>query len=320
MRKIAILHNGGGWITNIGNAFLDYGTMAFIRQVYPDSEIYLTSVLNRWISFYIKKYSIRRRKISNTFNAQYHSKVDFVTQAGAFLGKQWISIHGDIFLKLKEKGIKLIICGGGMTDGAYDNDEEIEIARKWLKDIKPYVFISRDEKSFKNFKDIAEYSYNGIDCAFFINDFYKPITFYNSGDYIVLNFDKRPEPTIKELGIQENENIVRVHHSFWHNFPFFLYPKMKKYYYDYPNTMISELPEDYLNIYANAKATYSDRVHACVVSLAYGTPARLFSNTPRSLLMERINAKYITQKLTRPNTKKIEAEKRKQIKFLSEII
>ncbi|OYT59199.1 hypothetical protein B6U81_06505, partial [Thermoplasmatales archaeon ex4484_30] len=90
MKKVAILHNGGGWITNIGNAFLDYGTMAFIRQVYPDSEIYLTSVLNRWISFYIKKYSIRRRKISNTFNAQYHSKVDFVTQAGAFLGKQWI--------------------------------------------------------------------------------------------------------------------------------------------------------------------------------------------------------------------------------------
>jgi len=320
MKKITVLHNGGGWITNIGNAFLDYGTIEFINQACPGANIYLTSVLNRWVSSHIKRVSIIKRKASTTFNIQYYSKVDYVTQAGAFLGKQWISTHGDVFLRLKEKGVKLLICGGGMTDSAYNNEEEIETVRKWLKKAKPSIFISRDEKSFECFKGIAEYSYNGIDCAFFVSDSHEPIKLTNSGDYVVLNFDKRPEPSIEELGIEKDEHIIRVHHSFWHNFPLFLYPKMKNYYYNTPNTLISEIPEDYLNIYANAKATYADRVHACVATLAYNKPARLFSGTPRSLLLERIGAFEITKKLTKLDIKKIDVEKQKQIKFLSEII
>ena len=40
MTDIKILHNGGGWATNIGNAFLDYGSMASLHEAIPDADIY----------------------------------------------------------------------------------------------------------------------------------------------------------------------------------------------------------------------------------------------------------------------------------------
>ena len=46
---------------------------------------------------------------------------------------------------------------------------------------------------------------------------------------------------------------------------------------------------DYLLLYRNASEVYSDRVHACIPTLAFGNKARLFSNSPRIALFE--NAK-----------------------------
>jgi len=322
MKKISILHNGGGWITNIGNAFLDFGSIGSVRQACSDAEIHSTSVLNRWISFKIHRgiYGKLFKKLShsdNVFNLQEFSKIDFIVQSGAFLGQDWFDIHGRILFKLKDKGVKLIVNGGGMTDIAY-SEKEIESTREYLKKIKPYIFISRDTKTFDSFSDLAEYSYNGIDCAFFLRDCHKPIDM-DIPPYVVLNFDKEPEPPLQKLEIDSGKLIIRTHHSFWHNFPITEYPRMKRYYYELDNTMISELPYDYLNLYANSSSTYSDRVHACVATFSYGNPARLFSKSPRSHLFDRIGASEITKYILKPDTKKIEKEKQKQIAFLSEI-
>jgi len=323
MKKVTILHNGGGWTTNIGNAFLDMGSMEYLRQASPSGEIYLCSVFNRWISYYARRGVIdwlihRGVSIPNVLNIQEYSKIDYIVQSGAFLGEDWFNIYGELLMKLVNKGVKFIINGGGMTDKTY-KEEKIEETRKYLKKLRPYVFISRDIKSFENFEDLAEYSYNGIDTAFFINDAYKPQQLTTS-PYVILNFDKRPEPSIEELGIINEKQIIRVHHSFWHNFSLPKYLRMRKEYYFRENTMISELPYDYLSLYANTDATYSDRVHACVATLSYGKPARLFSKTPRSLLLERIGAGDITKKLVKPNINKIEREKERQVNFLSEIL
>ena len=134
--------------------------------------------------------------IRDVFNLQENSKIEYITQAGAFLAKHWFDLHGDIFLKLREKGIKVIITGGGMTDSTYDKVEEVQRKRReYLKKIKPYVFISRDSNSFKNFSDIAEHSYNGIDCAFFLSDSYKPLEL--TPPYSVINFDKTSRADVK---------------------------------------------------------------------------------------------------------------------------
>ena len=323
MKEITVLHNGGGWITNIGNAFLDLGSMQSIREACPEADIHLSSVLNRWVSHHIDKGVTgkllnKSAYIDNVFNLQDYAKVDYVTQSGAFLAKHWFDLHGQILLNLKEKGIKVIINGGGMTDSSY-NEDEIEKTRDYLKKLNPYLFISRDERSFENYKDLAEHAYNGIDVAFFLSNFYKAVQL-DLSPYIAINFDKDVEPSMEELDIAVDESIIRTHHSFWHNFPLCNFFKMKSYYYNTKDTMISEIPQDYLNIYANASKTYSDRVHACVATFSYGNPARLFSKSPRSLLFDRIDASEITRKVVNPDLVKINKEKEKQVSFLSEVL
>ena len=324
MKKITILQNGGGWSTNIGNAFIDFGCMACLSEAAIKADIkadvHLTSVLGRWIFYHvsrgIKGYILKRPgKTKNVFNLQNYAKVDYVVQWGAFLSKHWFQLHGDILLRFSKKGTKIIINGGGMGEKAH-SEEEIEETRKYLQKLRPYVLISRDRETFEHFKDLAENSYNGIDCAFWVSGAYVPLKL-DLPEYVILNFDKQPEP--QELNIDGGKLIIRTHHTIWYNFSISQYIKMKKNYYERENTMISEIPYDYLNLYANTTATYSDRVHACVATLAYGNPARLFGNPSRAPLFERIGASKITQELTMPNLDKIEKEKQKQTNFLSEI-
>lgn len=322
MEKITILQNGGGWIDNIGNAFIDLGSMECLREANINADIHNTSVFPMWVFYHVNKgikgWLLKKpgdRTNTNVFNLQNHSKINYVVQSGAFLSKHWFEVHGETLLKLKAKGVGIIINGGGMGESEYSH-EEIERTREYFRKLNPYIFISRDKESFESFKDLAEYSYSGIDAGFFISDHYRPLQL-DVPEYVILNFDKQPEPN---LNIDKSKSVIRTHHSFWCNFAFYQYLKMKKNYYNRENTMISELPYDYLNLYANTSVTYSDRVHACVGTLAYGNPARLFSRTPRSLLFERVGASKITEKVIKLNMDKIEKEKQKQIDFLSETL
>jgi polysaccharide pyruvyl transferase len=58
--------------------------------------------------------------------------------------------------------------------------------------------------------------------------------------------------------------------------------------YRQPNGIVSDEPFTYLAVYAGAALTLSDRVHACVATLAYEKPAMLFTPSRRSHLFERI--------------------------------
>jgi hypothetical protein len=318
--NIKILQNGGGWVDNIGNAFIDFGCNALLKKAIPESKIHLTSVFPRWMFHNINRgiKDILQKNMgdrSYIFNIQDYANVDYIVQCGAFLSKGWFDLHGETLLKLQSKGIRLIINGGGMGETAY-TEEGIEKTRKYLKKLNPYIFISRDEKSFESFKDLAEYSYNGIDVGFFVKDYYEPLNL-DIPDYATVNFDKVPEP---DLNIDPNLEIIRTHQAFWFNFPIHKYPKMKKSYYNKENTLISEIPDDYLNLYANTSVTYSDRVHSCVATFSYGHPAQLFGETPRSLLFDRIGASKIKNKVIHPSETNLEKEKGKQVQFLSEIL
>lgn len=52
------------------------------------------------------------------------TKVDYVTQSGVFLAKHWFDLHGQVQLNLKERGVKLIINGGGMTDSSCNEEKK----------------------------------------------------------------------------------------------------------------------------------------------------------------------------------------------------
>jgi len=322
----------------MGNVFIDLGSMQSLRMAAPESTICQVSGLprilfenryhgwsknilhktfdhptfgerimgRRWHELQIKVENrmLDSQSLKNMFDLGLFIKADFVVIAGCILNNYVIRLYGATLLKLSRQNIKIILNGTG--GGSYSQAER-EVVTKFLKKIKPYAFISRDEPTFERYNHLARYSYNGIDCAFFLSDFFKPANL-NLPKYIVLAFDKYPEPDLR----LDNKLIVRTHHKFIGGIP--------KRYFGKPNTLISDLPEDYLNIYANAASVHSDRVHACVPAISFGTPCKLYYRTCRALLFNRIGLEGINEKLTCADEYELKKEKEKQVAFLSEII
>jgi hypothetical protein len=86
--------------------------------------------------------------------------------------------------------------------------------------------------------------------------------------------------------------------------------------YRQPNGIASDEPYTYLTIYSGADLTLSDRVHACVVTLAYGKPAMLFHPTPRARLFERLGVNNIRSSPTELNLSRLEEERQAELDFL----
>lgn len=123
--------------------------------------------------------------------------------------------------------------------------------------------------------------------------------------YLADVFDRRKLP-----GDFEGRMIVRPEHRF--------FPHMTHKIYRQPNSMASDEPWSYVNIYANADFTLSDRVHACVATLAFGSPAMLFTPSPRSALFGRVGADDIKTKLVTLDLARLEEEQEKEIAWLKE--
>jgi hypothetical protein len=143
---------------------------------------------------------------------------------------------------------------------------------------------------------------------------------------LALNFDKMSEPAPRDVldkHDREYKNgieIVRPHHTVWFPFKISKIPRMYKQYYFKENIFFSDIPQEYIDIYSNAYITFSDRVHACVLTLAYGGEARLFFDTDRSLLFDRVGLSSISDELVSLSSEKIEKEKRKQIDFVESVL
>ena len=335
--KITISFYGGGWPTNIGNSFISLGAVHLLKTAAPTSKIHVASGLPKWIfgvssksvkdkllihsarmlpkwMLSISKRTIKDRlfkkvgtNVKYCFDLMYVIESDYAVFSGTVLNELAVKLYEPIFMKLKENRVKIIFLGAG---GSAYSDTEIIKLRKFLKKINPYAFISRDKQTFKNYGDLAQFSYDGIDCAFFINDYFTPAKL-RLPKYIILNFDKHLEPKLDV----DDKLIIRTHHSYW--------PRLPKGHLSKPNTLISDLPDDYLNLYANTEQLYSDRVHACVATLSFGHPCKLYidnKDEPRASLLDKVDATAIKSKLTYPNTEKIEKEKEKQMRFLSKIL
>lgn len=102
--------------------------------------------------------------------------------------------------------------------------------------------------------------------------------------------------------------IVRTEHR--------VFPHMTHKIYRQPNSTGSDDPWTYIHIYANARYTLSDRVHACVATLAYGHPAMLFTPSPRSALFGRLGLEDIGRRLVSLDPGLLEEEQEKEIEWL----
>lgn len=90
--------------------------------------------------------------------------------------------------------------------------------------------------------------------------------------------------------------------------------------YAQPNAVASDEPFTYFTIYSGAELTLSDRVHACVATLAYGKPAMLSHPTPRARLFERIGAGQIRTQPVSLDMNRLEEERQAEVAFLRDAV
>jgi hypothetical protein len=107
-------------------------------------------------------------------------------------------------------------------------------------------------------------------------------------------------------------NIVRTEHRFT--------PHVTWKIYRQGNVVCTDEPFSYFTIYAGSSLTLTDRVHAAVVTLAYGNPAMLFTPSPRAELFDRLGLSDIRNKPVSLDPQKLQQEKAAQIEFLKEAI
>jgi hypothetical protein len=229
----------------------------------------------------------------------------------------FLDLEGPIIEKLSNRGVKIVFNG---CAGCFNTDDEVNRFKEFLKKINVIGFISRDSVAYNNFKECFPISYDGLDCAFFLSDAFNPLSL-TLKDYVVYTFDNIPEPNITN-----NKRIIRAHHNVFKFFSSSYLDIKRKYmisnFLKHPDTLVSNLPDDYLNLYANTYATYTDRIHACIATLSFGNYAQLFVGSPnknRVIVLERAGVGDISKNLVKLNQNKFNEDKKNQLSTLKKI-
>lgn len=305
MDETRVLYYGGLWPTNMGNSFIDIGAMYLLKETLPEAKVYQASRFSR---FYAQHRGGRGvpwlRNDWQALDVAAYADVDYVVVAGNVTHTDFIRIEGPTIQALVKRGAKFVVLGGGCsiyTRGEYD------AFRDFMRSVDTFAFVARDQTSYDVFNGAARFSYSGIDCAFFLSDALDPMRLCLD-DYVVCTFDDQEFEKGLDL---KGETVVRARH-----YSFGVRERLVK---KLPDTLVSDIPHDYIYLYAGAKATYSDRVHACVATLAFGHEARLFSSTPRAQLFAEVGAGDILTQLTKVDEARMAERKAQELAFLSQI-
>lgn len=283
----------GSWPQNIGNAFFDFGAEAVIRKVLPRAEITRTGGAVHWMfnnsSFFrsgillgiTRKLFPRWNPVNgNSLEIAQLGKFDLLVFAGMSMCEEFVINNGPTILEANRRGVSILGLGAGASQYT---SRETKVFSDFFNKLANSAIITRDLDTYELFKDKIKNISLGIDCGFFVPEYFKPPTIDMDFDAVTFDFFR-----VESQIIKSKRNIIYAHHDLWG--PIIRKRRKKR------STLISDVPEDYLSLYANAGCTYSDRVHACVASLAYGNQAQLFTNSPRKALFERIGAQGINLK------------------------
>ncbi len=295
-----ILVLNGCWSPNIGNAFVNVGIEMIVRKVFKDCEIiYSADAANKWF-FGVPTNSDQYKK--NSFNITKYMDIDLVVWGGMILTRYNFELAENIFMQFSKKEIPILFIGAGADEYT---KEEADYVANILKNIDYVGIITRDDKTYDLFSkyDFLKWKIaKGIDAAFFVSEYNIPEL--NIEPYDVECFDRINAPYIEH----ENKKVIKTHHD--------CFGKLPIRYINEPNTLVSELPYDYLTLYKNVNITYTERVHACIATLAFGNKAKLFSSTVRATLFDKVienGEQKIKNGVVCVDRTKLDSEKRKML-------
>lgn len=347
-KKIAQVY--GFWGQNIGNAFFNVGGGWLLRQMFPNDQVSEIQDQPAYRTFNKKA----NGNPKNDVNLLEYLDSDYIVLQGPLMTESMEAVWGKAFEKFKERGVKVILLGAA---GFKFTKEEEEATKRFFDKYPPAIISTRDSDSYERIKDLCEFTYDGLDSAFFIKDAYTPLS-WKLPPYYTFCFDRWPEPNVKfgqseaqysfEFGdLKWGLDIPSVQQYFSKKGKAWAYlghlldrrklpaeinchmlirpehrvnPDIVFKIYQHANAVSSDEPYTYFNIYANSSLTLSDRVHSCVATIAYGNPAMLFTPSPRAKLFERIGATQIKEKPFQVDMSYLESEKSKQITFLKNAV
>ena len=333
-KKIALLTSVT--FNNIGNGFIDLGAEAALMKALPlNAELFKVSsnanfaatmgqmfmlkenpIIN-WLWVHTMQRAAKKLhdrsyktvKTQNIFSMASMVKCDYFIIPGCVLTVPFFTIYGDLIKRKAEQGSKIIFLG---ASGNFYTEYEVKFVSEYLRKLQPYAIMTRDSLAYKYYANFTKNSYNGIDNVFFVNLLNLPQIDTDLTPYVVLNIEEPKHYRIKEelKNIFKEKNIVYSYHK---PFPYTKVSKLVK-----NGVIVSDNPMDYLLLYRNASEVYSDRVHACIPTLAFVNKARLFSNSPRIALFENAKIPDVRERLV--SIEGLKEMQDKQIAFLASLL
>lgn len=341
-----ILIRGGYYSTNIGNDFYIKGAEYVLRKICPEFRIVTVS---DHPGYYWKDLLGNKSSFLDYASCV---ECDYLILLGPMLDCNYPKMFRKVYEKLDLNKTKIMLLSAG--SGLYSQEEE-KIVKSFLQEYPHYALCTRDRETYERFHNYFEHSYDGICFALYANE-YAPKYMIDISDYIILNFDFTPEPSflnidsafegfksdnsfipIDDLAIIRNRSnnklfnniksifgmydgnldsinkhkIVRTIHTCM---PDDSIRKSQK-----RNAYLSDVATDYLNLYANAYCTFTDRLHAAVACLSYGTPVYLQLNSSRCNLLKRLNAEKTLEGLFTMDSDFLALEKTNMESFLKSL-
>jgi hypothetical protein len=327
------------WLPNIGNGFIDMGAKRILRRAAPNAHIYEVSGYPNYAADRIAmgqlagmndvfgskaerlKDALRRRRSAkgSMVNVAEYIDADLAVLPGCILYKHALVKYEDVLRSLHDRGIDIVFLGAG--GGDYTPETRTYVANI-LDEIEAVALLTRDRRAYECYESAFEFAYDGIDCAFFIDDWYTPPD--PNERFAVFTFDKQAEPTA--LAAEYDEVIRPDHVPFGHSLPFdgcvpTMWDKYKTAWRrTNKNVFLSDSLTDYLFWYANADVTHADRVHACIPALAFGNRAQFHYETPRASLFEQVPVGRITERPVSLDRSKLDRIKESQVSAMAEAL
>ena len=327
------------YFNNIGNGFLDLGTEMELKEALPaDANIVKISQCANFAASLGRLFAIKEMAVvkwiwsylmQNKKSKQIHNKAysavnttevfspasmfyfDYLVIPGCVLTIHFFKIYIKFLENKTRQGCKIVFIG---ASGNYYTEDETSYVSKCLSELKPYAIMTRDSVAYKLYKEYCQYSYNGIDNAFFVNKLNIPHLDSDLSPYVVVNLESPKNEKLKNELVKElknnKKNIIYTDHC---PYPYTKVSRMVRE----DSTVVSDYPLDYLNLYRNVDKVYSDRVHACITTLSLGNTAILYSDTPRKALFENVGIDHVPGKEMR--LKNLDELQMGQIKFLKSL-
>ncbi|MEN1681141.1 MAG: polysaccharide pyruvyl transferase family protein [Planctomycetota bacterium] len=343
----------GFWGQNIGNAFFNVGGKWIVEQMFPEHDVIEIQDQPGYRTFHNQAKGNPKRDAGLLD----HVDAEYIVLQGPMLTGTFRALWEPTFKKLHERGVKVVLLSAAffhyddeeinsardflkqyppvlistrdassyehvkdLAELTYSGIDSAFFAPKAYRpmplDIEPYITINFDQYPEPNLtvapseaelKGSFDKTFTALGRAWGAKQPGLQKRFSRAGQWqcylgALIDFRKLPPRIADHLVIRPDHRVN---------------PHITWKVYNQPGVVAHDEPYTYFTVYSQTQLTLSDRVHACVATLAWGNPAMLYHPTPRARLFERVGLDTIREQPVTLDQDYLESERTAQIEALA---